>query len=162
MNNESTLGKLIAAARKKAGLKQVELSTTLGYPYNVLTKWENGQARPTRREFEQLVMLLGPELVSAASPKLLAAGLVPDPQGGKEPGSRPSRIEEGIAQRLHHLRTSAGYTARYVCEQTGIQPPQYTLMEQGGANPTYKQLRELKHLYHTSYDYLLDGINTSR
>jgi transcriptional regulator with XRE-family HTH domain len=156
MSSSLPLGAHLATVRKRLGRKQVELSQLLRYPYNVLSKWENGQAKPSRAEWAELVTLLGPELEQGLSPETLREGLVPE-KADHEPQLRLSRIEEGIVKRLRHLRESAGYTARHVAEQIGIHASQYTRIEQGSSNPTYGQLRELAYLYDTTYDYLLDG-----
>lgn len=52
------LGKLLKAARIKKEVSQEDLSSRLGFIYNVVGTWENGSGRIRAEEMQQLVNLL--------------------------------------------------------------------------------------------------------
>jgi transcriptional regulator with XRE-family HTH domain len=53
------LRKLLAAARKKAGLKQVEVASRMGKPQPFISRFETGERQLEVSEFLELADILG-------------------------------------------------------------------------------------------------------
>lgn len=54
-----TTGERIRAARKKAGLTQVELAARLGVPYQSVGQWERDVRRPKLQTLQRIALALG-------------------------------------------------------------------------------------------------------
>jgi len=65
--NHVIVGKALEAARKKAGLTQVELAKRLKKPQSFVSSYEGGQRRIDLLEFAQIAESLG------ADPKVISA-----------------------------------------------------------------------------------------
>lgn len=163
MTTPTTLGSLIADARKRKGITQVELGTTLGYEYNIINKWEHAQSKPTKQEWALLKELLAPELDVKAARPLVRTGVsqgdvTPGRPAGRpqERGSSP-RIDPRFALRLRNLRALTGMEAKFMAQKLGMVRSQVSRIEAGLTTPSYTQLRKIKELFNTTYDYLLDG-----
>ena len=58
LNQLLALHNLLKSAREKKGLKTLEISTLLKIDQALISKFENGQRTPTRKQVEQLAQLL--------------------------------------------------------------------------------------------------------
>ena len=154
MSSSITLGALIAAARKSKGISQAGLSAACDYAYNIVSKWENGQSKPSTSDWEELTHALAPALDLAAAQPLLGKGLAGLVTQERAPAPR---IDPDVCRRLRRLRQDVGLTGEQVSVGLGIAPSQVSRMENGLTNPTYVQLRKLVRLYNTTYEYILDG-----
>lgn len=63
-----TGGLLIAEARKRAGITQVELATRLGTHQSVVARWETGRTRPDFDTVQRAVRAAGFDLGVTISP----------------------------------------------------------------------------------------------
>lgn len=55
--NDYRFGNFVFEQRKKAGLSQAELAKKLGVTNKVVSKWENGSAKPTTSTLQKLAVL---------------------------------------------------------------------------------------------------------
>jgi transcriptional regulator with XRE-family HTH domain len=155
MPSSLTLGAVLADIRRARGMTQAELSTSCYYEYNIASKWEHSQRKPSLSDWQviQRVLALTPSELRKVQP-LLEKGLASQESGERE---HALRIDPNVCQRLRHLREMAGMSALTVANELGIAPSQMSRMESGTTNPSYAQLYKLVRLYSTTYDYILEG-----
>lgn len=79
------LAELLLAARRSAGLHQVELSDRLGRPQTYVSKYERGERRLDVVEFLEVA-----EAIGCSAEAIVAALAVLPPDGGQA-GSRPKQ-----------------------------------------------------------------------
>jgi DNA-binding transcriptional regulator YiaG len=71
-----TLGELLVACRKKAGLKQRELAAVSRIPRKWLGRWERNRAVPTHEELNRLSQILELPALGKMIPDSRVAGVV--------------------------------------------------------------------------------------
>lgn len=136
-------------------LTQNVLSQRLGYPYAVVTGWENC----TRLFYKSNVRAWATELGYGAEEvaALLAtyeAAILPDDQAGISTGSR---IETQINERVKALRKERRLSIREMADVTGISTGHWQRIEQNNSNLSVAQVRQIGKQLKVSYEWLIDG-----
>ena len=136
-------------------LTQSVLSQRLGYPYSVVTGWENC----TRLFYKSNVLAwatalnYNPEEVNA----LLAtygAAVLADEKAGLSTGSR---IETELNERVKALRKEHRLSIREMAEITGISTGHWQRIEINQSNLSVAQIRQIGKQLKVSYEWLIDG-----
>ena len=136
-------------------LTQNVLSQRLGYPYSVVTGWENC----TRLFYKSNVLAwatalnYNPEEVNA----LLATygpAVLADEKAGLSTGSR---IETELNERVKALRKERRLSIREMAEITGISTGHWQRIEINQSNLSVAQIRQIGRQLRVSFDWLING-----
>ena len=136
-------------------LTQNVLSQRLGYPYSVVTGWENY----TRLFYKSNVLAWATELGYSVEEvtALLAtyeAAILPDDKAGISTGSR---IETEVNDRVKVLRKERRLSIREMAEITGISTGHWQRIEINQSNLSVAQIRQIGKQLKVSYEWLIDG-----
>lgn len=149
---------LLLKARRLAQvprLTQQALSEQLGYPYSIVTGWENGTRLLYVSNFSAWVEALGIEqeegrvLYARFSPIILC-----DERVGLETGSR---IDNEVNERFSAFRKERRFTMREVARLTGISTGHLQRIENNTSNLSVAQIRSIAKELHLNYAWLIDG-----
>ena len=136
-------------------LTQSTLSEQLGYPYSVVTGWENA----TRLFYKSNVLAWATALgyAPAEIDALLVsygAGVLADEHAGISTGSR---IETALNERVKALRKERRLSIREMAEITGISTGHWQRIELNNSNLSVNQVRQIAKRLEVSYEWLIDG-----
>ena len=136
-------------------LTQSVLSEQLGYPYSVVTGWENA----TRLFYKSNVLAWATALGYAPTEidALLVsygAGVLADEHAGISTGSR---IETALNERVKGLRKERRLSIREMAEVTGISTGHWQRIELNNSNLSVAQVRQIAKRLEVSYEWLIDG-----
>lgn len=140
---------------EQSRLTQNVLSQRLGYPYSIVTGWENC----TRLFYKSNVLAWATELGYSADEvaSLLAtyeAAILPDEKAGISTGSR---IETALNERVKALRKDRRLSIREMAEITGISTGHWQRIELNNSNLSVAQVRQIAKRLEVSYEWLIDG-----
>lgn len=151
------LRKTLKARREEHAprLTQFALSQQLGYPYSVVTGWENGTRLFYRSNVVAWATALGcDEIETTALLTEYGAGILPDEKAGISTGSR---IETALNERVKALRKERRFSIREMAEVTGISAGHWQRIEMNQSNLSVAQVRQLARKLRVSYTWLIDG-----
>ena len=136
-------------------LTQSVLSQRLGYPYAVVTGWENCTRLFYRSNVLAWATSLGysenelQELLLAYGPAILT-----DEKAGISTGSR---IETELNERMKVLRKERRLSIREMAEVTGISTGHWQRIEINQSNLSVGQIRQIARKLHVCFNWLING-----
>ena len=137
-------------------LTQLELSRRLGFPYSIVTAWENG----TRSILLSQFMAWCQELSLAHDENCEEYGafwsaILPDEKAGIATGSR---MDAEVNGRLKELRKQLRFSLREMADVTGITAGHLQRIEANQSNISVAQLRNIHKKLKVSYEWLVEGM----
>ena len=136
-------------------LTQQVLSERLGYPYSIVTGWENGTRLLYVSNFSAWLEGLGIDqeegrvLYARYSPIILC-----DERAGLETGSR---IDTEVNERFSALRKERRFTIREIARLTGISTGHLQRIESNASNLSVAQVRGVVKALRLNYEWLIEG-----
>ncbi|WP_216726156.1 helix-turn-helix transcriptional regulator [Hymenobacter siberiensis] len=136
-------------------LTQLELSRRLGFPYSIVTAWENGTRSLLLSQFVGWCQELG--LAHNENCEEYGAfwqAILPDDKAGIATGSR---MDAEVNGRLKELRKELRFSLREMADITGITAGHLQRIEANLSNISVSQLRNIHKKLKVSYAWLVEG-----